>query len=43
MNSLSNITLYNLKKEIVYSNKLIKRDNEYIMDFNGKKYVIRIL
>lgn len=43
VNSLINIKMYTLDNKIITSNKNINSKNEYIMDFNGKKFVVRIV
>ena len=37
INSLTDIKLYTLDNKIVTSNKNVKDNSEYLMDFNGKK------
>lgn len=43
INSLTDIKLYSLSSKIITSPKDIITNNEYIMDFNGNKYVLRII
>tara|TARA_B100001093_G_scaffold468101_1_gene487802 strand:- start:1800 stop:2999 length:1200 start_codon:yes stop_codon:yes gene_type:complete len=43
VNSLINIKMYTLDNKIITNNKNIKDKTEYIMDFNGKKFVVRIM
>jgi len=43
INSLTDIKLYTLDNKIVTSNNNVKNNSEYLMDFNGKKYVVRII